>query len=68
MFEVIKAKKTWRVTHANIVDTKDSEGANLKGKVLIEKSDILGRSFVKYGRYIPFESDSFRNALTLSRQ
>ena len=30
--------------------------------------DILGRSVVMDGRYIPIESDSFRNALTLNRQ
>ena len=97
MLEVIRAKKIWKVAHANIVDAKDSDGVNLNGKVLIEKlsspevlssinallqskpelldewetmalSNILGRSVVKDGRYVPIESDSFRNALTLSRQ
>lgn len=37
MLEVIRAEKIWKVAHANIVDAKDSEGANLKGEVLIEK-------------------------------
>jgi len=97
MLEVIRAKKIWKVSHANIVDAKDSNGAYLDGKVLIEKlsspevlssinalliskpklleewetmalSDILGRSVVKDGKYIPIESDSFKNALILSRQ
>lgn len=97
MLEVIRAKKIWKVSHANIVDVKDSNGAYLEGKVLIEKlsspevlssinalleskpklleeweamalSDILGRSVVKDGKYIPIESDSFKNALILSRQ
>ena len=30
-------------------------------------SDILGRSLVKDGQFIPIEIDSFKNALTLSR-
>jgi hypothetical protein len=97
MLEVIRAKKIWKVSHANIVDAKDSNGAYLDGNVLIEKlsspevlssinalliskpelleewetmalSDILGRSVVKDGKYIPIESDSFKNALILSRQ
>lgn len=30
-------------------------------------SDILGRSLVKDGKYVPIESGGFKNALTLSR-
>lgn len=96
MLEVIRAKKIWKVSHANIVDAKDSNGAYLEGKVLLEKisspevlssinalleskpklleeweaialSDILGRSLVMDGQFIPIESDGFKNALTLSR-
>jgi hypothetical protein len=37
MLEVIRAKKIWKVSHANIVDAKDFNGAYLEGKVLIEK-------------------------------
>ncbi|MCT8977882.1 hypothetical protein N4T77_14880 [Clostridium sp. CX1] len=96
MLEVIRAKKIWKVSHANIVDAQDSNGAYLEGKVLIERlsnpevlsnintlleskselleewetialSDILGRSLVKDGQFIPIESVSFKNALTVSR-
>jgi len=95
MLEVIRAKKIWKVTHANIVDTQDSNGVYLEGKVLIERlsnpevlssinallkskpelleewetimlSDILGRSLVKDGQFIPIESDSFKDALKVS--
>lgn len=37
MLEVIRAKKIWKVSHANIVDAKDSNGAYLEGNVLIER-------------------------------
>lgn len=96
MLEVIRAKKIWKVSHANIVDEKNSNGVYLEGKVLIEKlsspevlssinallkskpelleewetmalSDILGRSLVKDGKYVPIGSGGFKNALTLSR-
>lgn len=33
----------------------------------IALSDILGRSLVMDGQFIPIESDSFKNALTISR-
>lgn len=96
MLEVIRAKKIWKVSHANIVDVQDSNGAYLEGKVLIERlsnpeilsninalleskpelleewetialSDILGRSLVKDGQFIPIESVSFKNALLVNR-
>ena len=96
MLEVIRAKKIWKVSHANIVDAEDSNCAYLEGKVLIEKlsspevlssinallkskpelleeweaialSDILGRSLVKDGQFIPIESVSIKNALTVSK-
>lgn len=37
MLEVIRAKKIWKVSHANIVDVQDSNGMYLDGKVLIER-------------------------------
>ena len=37
MLEVIRAKKIWKVSHANIVDAEDSNSAYLEGEVLIEK-------------------------------
>lgn len=37
MLEVIRAKKIWKVSHANIEDVQDSNGAYLEGKVLIER-------------------------------
>lgn len=37
MIEVIKAKKIWKVSHANIIDATDPNGAHLEAKVLIEK-------------------------------
>lgn len=37
MLEIIRAKKMWKVSHANIVDAQDSNGAYLEGKVLIER-------------------------------
>lgn len=96
MLEVIKAKKIWKVSHANITDAKDPNGAHLEAKVLIEKlsspevlkninalleskpelleewevlalSDILGRSLMENGQFIPIESIVFKNALTLGR-
>lgn len=96
MLEVIRAKKIWKVSHANIVDAEDSNSAYLEGKVLIEKlsspevlssinallkskpelleeweaialSDILGRILVKDGQFIPIESVSIKNALTVSK-
>jgi len=96
MLEVIRAKKIWKVSHANIVDVQNSNGACLEGKVLIERlsnpeilsninalleikpelleeweaialSDILGRSLVKEGQFIPIESVSFKNALLVNR-
>jgi hypothetical protein len=97
MLEVIRAKKLWKVSHANIVDSQDCKGAYVKGKVLIERisnpeilskinalleskpdlldewetialSDILGRSLVKDGQFIPIESATFKDALLISRQ
>lgn len=91
MLEVIRAKKIWKVSHANIVDSQDSSGCS-DGKVLIERlsnpevlnsinnllknkpellekweamalSDILGRSLVMDGQFIPIESISFKHAL-----
>lgn len=96
MLGVIRAKKIWKVSHANIVDAQDSNGLYLQGKVLIERlsdpevlsninalleskpelleewetialSDILGRSLVKDGQFIPIESVSFKNALKVNR-
>lgn len=37
MLEVIRAKKIWKVSHANIVDAKNLKGAYSEGKVLIER-------------------------------
>ena len=37
MLEVIRAKKIWKVSHANIVDAKNLNGAYSEGKVLIER-------------------------------
>jgi len=37
MLEVIRAKKEWKVSHANIVDAQNSNGVHLEGKVLIER-------------------------------
>ncbi len=96
MLEVIRAKKIWKISHANIVDSQDSNGLYLQGKVLIDRlsdpvvlsninvllehkpelleawetialSDILGRSLVKDGQFIPIESVSFKNALNVNR-
>lgn len=96
MLEVIQAKKIWKVSHANIVDTQDSNGEYLEGRVLIERlsnpevlnsinillenkpelleewetvvlTDILSRSLIVDGQFIPIESVSFKNALTVSR-
>jgi len=96
MLEVIRTKKIWKVSHANIIDAQDSNGAYLEGKVLIERlsnpevlssinslleskpgmleewetialSNILGRSLVVDGQFIPIESVSFKNALTVRR-
>lgn len=96
MLEVIRAKKIWKVSHANIVDVQNSNGEYLEGKLLIERlsnpevlssinalleskpelleewermalSDILSRSLIMDGQFIPIESDSFKNSLTVSR-
>jgi hypothetical protein len=96
MLEVIRAKKIWKISHANIVDSQDSNGVYLEGKVLIERlsnpevlnsintllknkpelleeweamalSDILSRSLIVDGQFIPIESASFKDALTVSR-
>jgi len=93
---LIRAKKIWKVSHANIVDAQDSNGSYLGGNVLIERlsnpevltninallesklelleewetmalCDILGRSLVKDGQFMPIESVSFKNRLTLNR-
>lgn len=37
MLELIRAKKIWKVTHANIVDAQESNSEYLEGKVLIER-------------------------------
>lgn len=97
MLEVIRAKKIWRISHANIVDVQDTNDAYFEGKVLIERlsspqvlssinavlgskpelleewetialSDILGRSLVKEGHFIPIESASLKNALTIDKE
>lgn len=96
MLEAIRAKKIWKISHANIVDAQDSNVVYLEGKVLIERlsnpevlnsintllknkpelleeweamalSDILSRNLVVDGQFIPIESASFKDALTVSR-
>lgn len=37
LLEVIRAKKIWKVSHANIVDAQNFNGAHLEGKVIIER-------------------------------
>lgn len=95
MLSAIRARKVWKVSHANIVDTSAVSGEYLEGRVLIERlcspevldsinailaktpslveewesialSDILGRSLIIDGQYIPVESNRFKEALTLN--